>query len=113
MAAISGRKTWVSRCTTTLGADHVAPAVDAIAVANRTDNSPSPPHNSPPRIGKWSQPTAERASVASRRTASVEHMRTRADLADALRTVLLDTEQAAALEVHGRTDAAVLVPLFL
>ena len=30
-----------------------------------------------------------------------------------LRSVLLDAEQAAALEVHGRTDAAVLVPLFL
>jgi 8-oxo-dGTP pyrophosphatase MutT (NUDIX family) len=37
----------------------------------------------------------------------------RAELADRLRTVLLDAEQAAALEVHGRTDAAVLVPLFL
>jgi 8-oxo-dGTP pyrophosphatase MutT (NUDIX family) len=39
--------------------------------------------------------------------------RSRAELADQLRTVLLDAEQAAALEVHGRTDAAVLVPLFV
>ena len=37
----------------------------------------------------------------------------RAELAQQLSTVLLDAEQAAALEVHGRTDAAVLVPLFL
>jgi 8-oxo-dGTP pyrophosphatase MutT (NUDIX family) len=37
----------------------------------------------------------------------------RAELAHQLATVLLDAEQAAALEVHGRTDAAVLVPLFL
>jgi 8-oxo-dGTP pyrophosphatase MutT (NUDIX family) len=33
-------------------------------------------------------------------------------LADALRGVLLDAEEAAALDVHGRTDAAVLVPLY-
>jgi len=31
---------------------------------------------------------------------------------DALRGVLLDAREAAALDVHGRTDAAVLVPLF-
>jgi 8-oxo-dGTP pyrophosphatase MutT (NUDIX family) len=31
---------------------------------------------------------------------------------DALRAVLLDAGEAAALDVHGRTDAAVLVPLF-
>jgi 8-oxo-dGTP pyrophosphatase MutT (NUDIX family) len=37
----------------------------------------------------------------------------RTDLRDRLREVLLDPAQAAALEVHGRTDAAVLVPLFL
>lgn len=39
--------------------------------------------------------------------------RSRAELAGTLRGVLLDPAQAAALEVHGRTDAAVLVPLFL
>lgn len=38
--------------------------------------------------------------------------RSRADLADALGPVLLDPEEAAALDVHGRIDAAVLVPLF-
>jgi 8-oxo-dGTP pyrophosphatase MutT (NUDIX family) len=32
---------------------------------------------------------------------------------DELRAVLLDAKEAAALDVHGRTDAAVLVPLFL
>jgi 8-oxo-dGTP pyrophosphatase MutT (NUDIX family) len=37
----------------------------------------------------------------------------RADAAAALRAVLLEPEAAAALDVHGRTDAAVLVPLFL
>jgi 8-oxo-dGTP pyrophosphatase MutT (NUDIX family) len=37
----------------------------------------------------------------------------RASLRAALDGVLLDTREAAALEVHGRTDAAVLVPLFL
>ena len=38
----------------------------------------------------------------------------RADgLRDALKGVLLDPEEAAALDVHGRTDAAVLVPLFV
>jgi len=37
----------------------------------------------------------------------------RTDLRDRLREVLLDPVEAAALEVHGRTDAAVLVPLFL
>jgi 8-oxo-dGTP pyrophosphatase MutT (NUDIX family) len=31
---------------------------------------------------------------------------------DELRAVLLDAQEAAALDVHGRTDAAVLVPLF-
>lgn len=39
--------------------------------------------------------------------------RSRAELGDALGRVLLDAAQAAALEVHGRTDAAVLVPLYL
>jgi 8-oxo-dGTP pyrophosphatase MutT (NUDIX family) len=39
--------------------------------------------------------------------------RSRAELGAALSRVLLDAEQAAALEVHGRTDAAVLVPLYL
>ncbi len=37
----------------------------------------------------------------------------RAELAATLRGVLLDPVEAAALDVHGRTDAAVLVPLFL
>ena len=37
----------------------------------------------------------------------------RADLRERLARVLLDPVEAAALEVHGRTDAAVLVPLFL
>jgi len=35
-----------------------------------------------------------------------------ADLRGRLAEVLLDPAQAAALDVHGRTDAAVLVPLF-
>jgi 8-oxo-dGTP pyrophosphatase MutT (NUDIX family) len=34
-------------------------------------------------------------------------------LAAELRTVLLDAEEAAGLDVHGRIDAAVLVPLYL
>ncbi|MDP9347425.1 MAG: CoA pyrophosphatase [Actinomycetota bacterium] len=38
--------------------------------------------------------------------------RSRAELAQALRAVLLDPAAAARLEVHGRTVAAVLVPLF-
>jgi 8-oxo-dGTP pyrophosphatase MutT (NUDIX family) len=33
--------------------------------------------------------------------------------ADALRSVLLDPREAAQLDVHGRTDAAVLVPVFV
>ena len=37
----------------------------------------------------------------------------RADLAAALRGVLLDPAEASALDVQGRTDAAVLVPLFI
>jgi 8-oxo-dGTP pyrophosphatase MutT (NUDIX family) len=37
----------------------------------------------------------------------------RADLGAALRGVLLDCAEAASLSVHGRTDAAVLVPLFI
>ncbi len=37
----------------------------------------------------------------------------RAELADALRRVLLDPAEAAGLDVHGRIDAAVLVPLFV
>jgi 8-oxo-dGTP pyrophosphatase MutT (NUDIX family) len=36
-----------------------------------------------------------------------------AELADQLRRALLDPDEAAALEVHGRVRAAVLVPLFL
>ena len=39
--------------------------------------------------------------------------RSRADVARRLRAVLLDAAAAAALEVHGRIDAAVLVPLYL
>jgi len=37
----------------------------------------------------------------------------RADLGASLREVLLDPVHAASLDVHGRTDAAVLVPLFV
>ncbi len=37
----------------------------------------------------------------------------RAELAASLREVLLDPVEAAKLDVHGRTDAAVLVPLFV
>jgi 8-oxo-dGTP pyrophosphatase MutT (NUDIX family) len=37
----------------------------------------------------------------------------RAELGAALRGVLLDCGDAASLDVHGRTDAAVLVPLFV
>ena len=37
----------------------------------------------------------------------------RADLAAALRGALLDPAEASALDVQGRTDAAVLVPLFI
>jgi 8-oxo-dGTP pyrophosphatase MutT (NUDIX family) len=39
--------------------------------------------------------------------------RSRADVAQRLRAVLLDPEEAAALDVHGRIDSAVLVPLYL
>ena len=39
--------------------------------------------------------------------------RSRTELAQALRSVLLDAGEAAALDVHGRIDAAVLVPLFV
>jgi 8-oxo-dGTP pyrophosphatase MutT (NUDIX family) len=39
--------------------------------------------------------------------------RSRAELARELRAVLLDPAAAAQLDVHGRTDAAVLVPLFV
>jgi 8-oxo-dGTP pyrophosphatase MutT (NUDIX family) len=39
--------------------------------------------------------------------------RSRTELAHALRAVLLDAGDAAALDVHGRIDAAVLVPLYV
>ena len=39
--------------------------------------------------------------------------RSRTEVAHRLRAVLLDPEAAAALDVHGRIDAAVLVPLYL
>jgi 8-oxo-dGTP pyrophosphatase MutT (NUDIX family) len=39
--------------------------------------------------------------------------RSRTEVAQRLRAVLLDAEAAAALDVHGRIDAAVLVPLYL
>ena len=39
--------------------------------------------------------------------------RSRTEVAQRLRAVLLDAEEAAALDVHGRIDAAVLVPLYL
>jgi 8-oxo-dGTP pyrophosphatase MutT (NUDIX family) len=39
--------------------------------------------------------------------------RSRAELAAALGAALLEPAEAAALDVHGRTDAAVLVPLYL
>jgi 8-oxo-dGTP pyrophosphatase MutT (NUDIX family) len=39
--------------------------------------------------------------------------RSRTEVAGRLRAVLLDPEAAAALDVHGRIDAAVLVPLYL
>ncbi|MDQ3849656.1 MAG: CoA pyrophosphatase [Actinomycetota bacterium] len=38
---------------------------------------------------------------------------TSSSLADALRAVLLDPAEAATLDVHGRVDAGVLVPLYL
>jgi 8-oxo-dGTP pyrophosphatase MutT (NUDIX family) len=38
---------------------------------------------------------------------------TRTELAQTLRGVLLDAAEAAALDVHGRIDAAVLVPLYV
>ncbi len=38
---------------------------------------------------------------------------TREELAHQLRAVLLDAGEAAALDVHGRIDAAVLVPLYI
>ena len=39
--------------------------------------------------------------------------RSRTELAQALRSVLLDAGEAASLDVHGRVDAAVLVPLYV
>jgi 8-oxo-dGTP pyrophosphatase MutT (NUDIX family) len=39
--------------------------------------------------------------------------RSRTEVAQRLRAGLLDAEEAAALDVHGRVDAAVLVPLYL
>ena len=39
--------------------------------------------------------------------------RSRTELAQALRSVLLDAGEAAALDVHGGTEAAVLAPLYL
>jgi 8-oxo-dGTP pyrophosphatase MutT (NUDIX family) len=39
--------------------------------------------------------------------------RSRTEVAQRLRAGLLDAEEAAALEVHGRIDSAVLVPLYL
>jgi 8-oxo-dGTP pyrophosphatase MutT (NUDIX family) len=39
--------------------------------------------------------------------------RSRAELATGLRSVLLDAEEAAAIDVLGRKDAAVLVPLYV
>ena len=39
--------------------------------------------------------------------------RSRAELGSALTSVLLDAERAAELDVHGKVDAAVLVPLYL
>lgn len=45
--------------------------------------------------------------------ASNSSPRSRATVADGLRAVLLDPADAAALDVHGRIDAAVLVPLYL
>ena len=39
--------------------------------------------------------------------------RSRTELAHALRAVLLDAAEAASLDVHGRIDAAVLVPLYV
>jgi 8-oxo-dGTP pyrophosphatase MutT (NUDIX family) len=39
--------------------------------------------------------------------------RSRTDVAQLLRANLLDAEEAAALDVHGRIDAAVLVPLYV
>jgi len=39
--------------------------------------------------------------------------RSRTELARALRLVLLDAGEAASLDVHGRIDAAVLVPLYV
>ncbi|HEX7298236.1 MAG TPA: CoA pyrophosphatase [Solirubrobacteraceae bacterium] len=39
--------------------------------------------------------------------------RSRTEVAHALRSVLLDAEEAASLDVHGRIDAAVLVPLYV
>jgi 8-oxo-dGTP pyrophosphatase MutT (NUDIX family) len=51
------------------------------------------------------------ARSCSTSVSSASHSRT--ELAQALRSVLLDAGEAASLDVHGRIDAAVLVPLYV
>ena len=52
-------------------------------------------------------------SSASPSPADPDARAVRARLAEQLRAVLLDAGEAAALDVHGRIDAAVLVPLYV
>src|SRR4051795_9370062 len=59
-----------------------------------------------------SAPCTARSTARSCSTSVSSASRSRTELAQALRSVLLDAGEAAALDVHGRIDAAVLVPLY-
>ena len=60
-----------------------------------------------------SAPCTARSTARSCSTSVSSASRSRTELARALRAVLLDAGEAAALDVHGRIDAAVLVPLYV
>src|SRR3954464_972407 len=60
-----------------------------------------------------SAPCTARSTARSCSTSVSSASRSRTELAQALRSVLLDAGEAAALDVHGRIAAAVLVPLYV
>src|SRR5215211_1615582 len=81
----------------------------SFASPTRSRTSRSTAFGSSPRSARCTARSTARSCSTSVSSAS----RSRTEVAQRLRGALLDAEEAARLEVHGRIDAAVLVPLYL
>ncbi len=94
-----------SRVATTRGASRASRLSTSITA------SPSATASAPP--GQKSFWTSTTISASTSREYSHVMLRSRESLSEDLKRVLLSPEAAVQLDVHGRTDAAVLVPLYV